>query len=400
MRLTSSVLSAWPLVRHVVDARSPLIAIEVGDDLFAGDPIAEQLDVHTFAAVPLVTSNGHTIGALGVLDTNQLAMTSKDLESLVAFGRRLTGELELMAAFDDVTRTADRLASSLTQVQSILDHLDDGVLRLDRRRRIVSANTAFAKMFDRPASGWPESSFDDFVGAQSSRFTGVGTFEQAMRVRPEGVYAFSETVHVDRPQRRTLRWSAKPIKLEGEPYQLHLVKDITLESDLLREKEDLALTDALTGLGNRRASEEALARELARSRRQKYPLAMALIDIDLFKRVNDRAGHVVGDCVLEVVGRAIRQTMRESDLVFRWEGKSSSCCFRTMILEVHAYSASASDRRSRSSSSRAGRNRSSFPSARRRSTESMRRTHSLKPIDICTKRRAPEETACVELIAG
>ena len=129
--LNPSVLSRWPPLRHVIDSRSPLIAIDAGDDLFAGDPIAERLDLQSFAAVPLVTSSGHAIGVLGIIDTGQLALTFEDLDSLVGFGRRLTGELELMEAFDDATRTADRLASSLSQVQSIVDHLDDGVLLLD-----------------------------------------------------------------------------------------------------------------------------------------------------------------------------------------------------------------------------------------------------------------------------
>ena len=176
-------------------------------------------------------------------------------------------------------------------------------------------------MFDPPPSGWPEASFDDFIASQSRRFVELGVFEQAMRVRPVGVYSFAEVVRVDRPTRRVLRWSAKPIKLNGEAYQLHLVKDITVETDLLKEKEDLALTDALTGLGNRRASEEAILREIARSRRDDYPLAMLMIDVDWFKRVNDTAGHAVGDRVLQAIGRSIAQTARGSDLAFRWGGE-------------------------------------------------------------------------------
>jgi diguanylate cyclase (GGDEF)-like protein len=319
--LNPSVLSEWPLVRHVISARSPLIAIDAGDALFDGDAIAERLEVQSFAAVPLVNSNGRSFGALGILDRTSLALTSNDLDSLVAFGRRLTGEFELLAAFDDVARTADRLASSLSQVQSILDHLDEGVLLLDRARVIVSANPAFALCFEPPAGGWLKTKFDDFVAAQAHRFRGAGAFEQSMRVHPEGVYAFSETVQLDRPRRRILRWSAKPIQMQGEAFQVHQIKDITLETDLLRQKEELALTDALTGLGNRRASEEALQRELARSARDENRLALVLVDVDWFKRVNDRAGHAIGDRVLAAIGDAIRSTARRSDLAFRWGGE-------------------------------------------------------------------------------
>src|SRR3954469_2854 len=72
----------------------------------------------------------------------------------------------------------------------------------------------------------------------------------------------------------------------------------------------------LTGLGNRRAVEEALGREIALARRTAAPLAIALGDIDHFKGVNDRLGHSEGDRVLQEVAAA----SRPADLSFRWAG--------------------------------------------------------------------------------
>jgi diguanylate cyclase (GGDEF)-like protein len=78
----------------------------------------------------------------------------------------------------------------------------------------------------------------------------------------------------------------------------------------------LTRLDALTGLGNRRAFDEALGREIALARRAGAPLAIALGDIDHFKGVNDRLGHSEGDRVLQDVAAALRG----ADLSFRWAG--------------------------------------------------------------------------------
>jgi diguanylate cyclase (GGDEF)-like protein len=78
----------------------------------------------------------------------------------------------------------------------------------------------------------------------------------------------------------------------------------------------LTRIDALTGLGNRRAFDEALGREIALARRTGAPLAIALGDIDSFKQINDRIGHTEGDRVLQEVAAALRG----ADLCFRWAG--------------------------------------------------------------------------------
>jgi diguanylate cyclase len=88
-----------------------------------------------------------------------------------------------------------------------------------------------------------------------------------------------------------------------------------------REMARLAHQDALTGLANRRALEVRLVAELSRHGRSGQPLAMLLIDIDHFKRVNDRHGHAVGDEVLRAVAAVLARTCRRSDLVVRFGGE-------------------------------------------------------------------------------
>jgi diguanylate cyclase (GGDEF)-like protein len=85
--------------------------------------------------------------------------------------------------------------------------------------------------------------------------------------------------------------------------------------------ERQAREDALTGLPNRRAFDEALARDFARSQRSHHPLCLVVLDIDHFKEVNDRHSHSVGDVVLVEVARLLASACRDSDMPARTGGE-------------------------------------------------------------------------------
>ena len=85
--------------------------------------------------------------------------------------------------------------------------------------------------------------------------------------------------------------------------------------------ERMALTDVLTGLPNRRAAEERLHTEKARAPRDCCGFALALVDLDHFKSVNDRYGHAVGDEVLKATAQRFEQGLRDGDWVARWGGE-------------------------------------------------------------------------------
>jgi diguanylate cyclase len=82
-----------------------------------------------------------------------------------------------------------------------------------------------------------------------------------------------------------------------------------------------ARTDALTGLANRRAFDEEIARRLAEFRRQGRIVSLALIDVDHFKQFNDRHGHAAGDRVLRGLASVFQQQVRDMDLVARFGGE-------------------------------------------------------------------------------
>lgn len=87
-----------------------------------------------------------------------------------------------------------------------------------------------------------------------------------------------------------------------------------------QEAESLARRDSLTGLGNRRAFQEALTREVARARRADGSLSVLLGDVKSFKAINDSLGHTRGDECLKVVARRLTEAARLSEECFRWGG--------------------------------------------------------------------------------
>ncbi len=103
---------------------------------------------------------------------------------------------------------------------------------------------------------------------------------------------------------------------------LVLVPMISLQRGaLVRELETAATTDSKTGLLNAVAWEQVARRELSRAQREATPLAVLIVDIDRFKNVNDRFGHMVGDVVLRGVGRVLSREVREYDTVGRFGGE-------------------------------------------------------------------------------
>jgi len=105
-------------------------------------------------------------------------------------------------------------------------------------------------------------------------------------------------------------------KAENEREQL--IKDLVAAREALHFQ---ATHDALTGLLNRSATLDALAKEIARACREERYLAVIMADLDHFKRINDTCGHLAGDVVLQAVAERIRLSVRAYDLIGRYGGE-------------------------------------------------------------------------------
>ena len=111
-----------------------------------------------------------------------------------------------------------------------------------------------------------------------------------------------------------------------------LMTEIASENYVQR-LQSLAMSDVLTGLPNRRAGIEQLVYEAAQSRRTGTPLVIAMVDIDYFKRINDKEGHDVGDLALRHVARLLHKGLRNTDFVARMGGEEFAVLMPFTALE-------------------------------------------------------------------
>lgn len=112
---------------------------------------------------------------------------------------------------------------------------------------------------------------------------------------------------------------------------------VAIDRAALKEKagefEQLSVTDALTGLLNRRYIEERLIEEVKRSSRHGFPMSFMMLDVDHFKSYNDQFGHPAGDEALKLVARVIRDTLRGADVAARFGGEEFSILLPQTTIE-------------------------------------------------------------------
>ena len=123
-----------------------------------------------------------------------------------------------------------------------------------------------------------------------------------------------------------------PVRLRAARRQIELHRAQRAELDEMRRLtgelvlsnqrlQEAALTDPLTGLGNRRVAFDRIDQEMSAARRRHRPVSVLMIDIDHFKQVNDRHGHDIGDAVLRQTARCLRETLRTPDTLCRIGGE-------------------------------------------------------------------------------
>jgi len=123
-----------------------------------------------------------------------------------------------------------------------------------------------------------------------------------------------------------------PLELRARVASMLRIKAIQDKIDSKRrELESLSVTDDLTGLNNHRALQHRLRDEFLRAQRYNDPLALLMVDLDHFKDVNDKYGHLYGDFVLHELSRVMMKAVRETDFVARYGGEE----FLVILPQTH-----------------------------------------------------------------
>lgn len=120
---------------------------------------------------------------------------------------------------------------------------------------------------------------------------------------------------------RTFEVDTHPVRGDGEQGRIWLFTDITADLLMAAELRRLASSDPLTGVPNRRHFEERSAQIIAAREATGRSVALLMLDVDHFKKINDTHGHPIGDEVLKVVARRCREALRERDLFARFGGE-------------------------------------------------------------------------------
>ncbi|MCF7929143.1 MAG: sensor domain-containing diguanylate cyclase [Spirochaetales bacterium] len=148
--------------------------------------------------------------------------------------------------------------------------------------------------------------------------------DEIIRRYRESMYDFQAEYRIIRPDGQ-IRWIwASTFHIQGDGKNSRLAgiaQDVTERKQLEEKFRESSIRDGLTGLYNRRHVYERLEPLVDKSRREETLFALAILDIDHFKNINDTYGHVAGDQVLKELARILKENIRTYDLVGRYGGE-------------------------------------------------------------------------------
>jgi len=202
---------------------------------------------------------------------------------------------------------------------SVLENAAEGILVLDEDGRISFANPAIAQMLHGTVADLEGSMLFAYLQAPglAARWVDSEFYQSWLR---------GEAYRLHDASLRTFAGEQLPVALSCAPLprlqraMVLIVLDMSVVRGLHAQLESLAITDALTGLLNRRGFHQSLESSLARIGRNGKRMAVLYIDLDGFKRVNDSLGHAAGDQVLQRVAEQLRTCLRPYDILARVGG--------------------------------------------------------------------------------
>jgi diguanylate cyclase (GGDEF)-like protein len=285
---------------------------------------------------------GYLTAAIGIGVGLTLTLDTFDIASLPA-NRQLRLTLVIAAALAvplivgylrnrtarrlEIERTnrerAEALNRELLILRAALDNVDYGVLLLDEQMQARFMNRAFRAMWRLPErQGDSVPSLIDLIrtaGAAGSYTMSPAEIDEYLEWRVERVRAGDESpLNLRLPDDTVIRSQCKVLPGGGRFLSYTDVTDLVGQAERF---ERLATTDDLTGLTNRRRFLQLAEDEQRRHARDRIPLALLMLDIDLFKSINDRYGHDVGDAVLRHIAQVCRRDTREGTIVARIGGE-------------------------------------------------------------------------------
>jgi len=227
-------------------------------------------------------------------------------------------------------RLEDEYAESQRRLTNALANMADALVMFDKDERLVFCNEQYRQMFAKTADlRMPGARLRDILRASVERGEQVGIPPDEVDAWIEGICSSLHVVSDQDIEVEDGRWLHARVRPIADGASLTVISDVTRIkqaekklSELNKRLESLARTDGLTDLINRRAFDEALQQESERSRRNRTPLSLLLIDVDRFKAFNDSYGHPAGDACLRSIAHCVKKTLkRPTDIAARYGGE-------------------------------------------------------------------------------
>ncbi len=272
------------------------------------------------------TASRDEIGELGAT-FNRMAGAIRDntarIKALNRVAVAITSSLSLERILDDVMRQGTTLTGAHASCIALYD---------SERQRFADwvthgLSTEFVQNMDFRPGGVGDRAFTggDYI---LSHDRPRAQYPLGQPARKEGIQSFICMPLISREDRLGVIYFYRKDRDYFQPEEIDTLKTLASlaasaigNARLYTRTADLALTDALTRLSNRRGFEEHLEEELRRAARYERALTLMLLDIDFFKRINDRFGHQAGDAVLSQLADVLSRTIRDTDRVARYGGE-------------------------------------------------------------------------------
>lgn len=224
-----------------------------------------------------------------------------------------------VALFSFIAYVNKQLSSKLKDLELIFSCAPNAIFTANELGVITSANAATMNLFGFSENAINKINVDDLVpsSVKDKHQQMRHEFQKSDRVQPmsqRNKVFYGKKLNGDVfPANISIATHAQG----GEKHSIVIINDLSEEVQYKYE----ASTDPLTKLANRRAINAQLDLALARFKRQHTPLSICLFDIDHFKVVNDKYGHLVGDEILQKVAEVLTLHVRQTDLLGRWGGE-------------------------------------------------------------------------------
>lgn len=328
---TTEVERRFTFCSHVI-CQDDVFVVEdaLEDERFADNPfVTNEPYLRFYAGAPLRASGGHNLGTVAIIDSKPRSFSEADRRSLADLAAMVIDALEMRLVINRADAAERRFVDAM-------ESLPNGFVLYDKDDRLVYCNERYREIYAESAAFIvPGADFEDIIrkGVENGQHPEAIGDEEAwidkrldLHLNPAG------PIEQQLPGDKWLRVEERRTS-EGGIVGFRF--DVTTLKRQERDLARLAWTDSLTDAMNRHRFMELSSNEIDKARRHGGNLSLLLLDVDHFKKVNDRNGHAAGDLVLKQLVERWKGVIRSHDVIGRIGGEE----FGVLLPETDAQGA-------------------------------------------------------------